>query len=103
MDEKSQNLLKCKTKSNKKAELNNILTPGTTPKTPVNFRIKKKNQHDPAKTHEKRRNWTYYIKRRKSNDKTLPQSAINQTRKSNKERKKFQMGRGLEVWRKNKV
>lgn len=98
MEQKSQNLLKCKTKSNKKAELNNILTPGTTPKTPVNFRIKKKNQHDPVKTHEKRRNWTYYIKRRKSNDKTLPQSAINQTRKSNKERKKFQMGRGLEVW-----
>lgn len=42
MEQKSQNLLKCKTKSNKKAELNNILTPGTTPKTPVNFRIKKK-------------------------------------------------------------
>ena len=63
MEKKSQNLLKCKTRSNKKAELNNILTPGTTPKTSVNFRIKKKNQHDPAKTHEKRRNRTYYSKR----------------------------------------
>ena len=63
MDKKSQNLLKCKIRSNKKAELNNILTPGTTLKTSVNFRIKKKNQHDPAKTHEKRRNRTYYIKR----------------------------------------
>lgn len=63
MEKKSQNLLKCKTRSNKKAELNNILTPGTTPKTSVNFRIKKKNQHDPAKTHEKRRNRTYLSKR----------------------------------------
>ena len=66
MEKKSQNLLKCKTKSNKKAELNNILTPRTTPKTSVNFRIKKKNQHDPAKTHEKRKNRTYLSKRRKN-------------------------------------
>lgn len=100
MEQKTQNLLKCKTKSNKKAEFNKNLPPGTALKTSVNFRIKKKNQHDPAKTHEKRRNWTYYIKRRKSNDKTLPQSTINPTRKANKERKNFQMGRGLEVWRK---
>lgn len=63
MEQKSQNLIKYKTRSNKKAELNNILTPGITLKTSVNFRIKKKNQHDPAKTHEKRRNWTYYSKR----------------------------------------
>ena len=63
MEEKSKNLPKCKTRSNKKAELNNILTSGTTLETSVNFRIKKKNQHDPAKTHEKRRNRTYLSKR----------------------------------------
>ena len=80
-----------------KSRIKQYLTTETTPRTFVNFRIKKKNQHDPAKTHEKRRNRTYCIKRRKSNDKTLTQSAINQTRKANKERKNFQMGRGLEV------
>ena len=55
MEQKSQKLLKCKTKSNKKAEFNKNLPPGTALKTSVNFRIKKKNQHDPAKTDEKRK------------------------------------------------
>ncbi len=63
MEQKSQKLLKCKTKSNKKAEFNKNLPPGTALKTSVNFRIKKKNQHDPAKILEKRRNLTFYIKR----------------------------------------
>lgn len=79
-----------------KSKKTNISTIETTPETFVNFRIKKKNQHDPAKTHEKRRNLTYFSKRRKSNDKTLPQSAINSTRKANNEIKNFQMGA---VWK----